>query len=139
MRLLLGTHSAKGLEVFRNVQERVEKQEIETRNQLRSEGQGQVSLFTDDEITAMQQRAAGIGCPAFLQEAEDRIVAKLSEVGTQTFSAIAVHVLEEVPIRLPQIKKLVNDMRDRHVLNFDLPPRKRVPQDVTEITLPSQR
>ena len=139
MRLLLGTHSAKGLEVFRNVQEKVEKQEIETRNQLRNEGQGQVSLFTDDEVAAMQQKAAGIGCPAFLREAEDRIVAKLSEVGTQTFSAIAVHVLEEVPIRLPQIKKLVNDMRDRHVLNFDLPPRKRVPQDVTTISLSDQR
>ena len=45
MRLLLGTHSAKGLEVFRDVQGKVEKREIKTRNELRSEGQRQVSLL----------------------------------------------------------------------------------------------
>ena len=138
MRLLLGTNSAKGLEVFRDVQEKVEKREIETRNQLRSEDLRQVTLFTDDEIAAVQQQAAGIGCPAFVREAEARIVAKLSKQGTQTFSTIAVYVLEVVPIRLPQLKKLVNDMKRRRVLNFDLPPRKRVPQEDTAVSLTSQ-
>ena len=34
MRLILGTHSPKGLEVFRDVQEKVEKQEMEMRHNL---------------------------------------------------------------------------------------------------------
>ena len=139
MRLLLGTNSAKGLEVFRNVQEKVEKREIETRSLLRSEDQRQVTLFTTDEIAALQQRVAGVGCPAFLREAEAGIVSYLSELGTQTFSAIAVHVLEVVPIRLPQVKKLVDDMKRRRVLKFCLPTRKRVPQPNTAVSLTNQR
>ncbi len=135
MRLLLGTHVAKGLEVFRDVQWKVEKQEIETRNQLRSEGQQQIGLFTDDEIVALQQNASGIGCPRFLRRAESQIVARLSDRGTQTFSAIAVHVLEFVPMRLTQVKDLVNDMKIRGVLKFDLPPRKQKPQESTRISL----
>lgn len=135
MRLLLGTHSAKGLEVFRDVQERVERQEIETRNQLRGEHQRQVSLFTDDEIAAMQQQAAGIGCPAFQRDAEARILTRLSNADDQAFSTIATDILEFVPMRLTQIKSLVNDMKRRRVVAFDLPPRKRVPQETTKIHL----
>ncbi len=135
MRLLLGTHSAKGLEVFRDVQGKVEKREIKTRNQLRSEGQRQVSLFSDDEIAALQQQAAGIGCPEYLREAETRIVTRLSKVGSQAFSAITAHVLETIPIRLPQLKMLVNDMKDRRILTFELPPRKQKPQETTRISL----
>ncbi len=85
MRLLLGTYSAKGLEVFRDVQGKVEKREISTRNRIRCEGQRKVSMFGDDEIVALQQQATGIGCPEFLRRAEARIVARLSERGTQTF------------------------------------------------------
>ena len=33
----------------------------------------QVSLFSYDEIAAMQQNAAGIGCPRFQRETEERI------------------------------------------------------------------
>ncbi|MCP4083421.1 MAG: three-Cys-motif partner protein TcmP [Planctomycetaceae bacterium] len=135
MRLLLGTHSAKGLEVFRDVQEKVEKQEIETRNQLRVEGQAQVSLFTDDEIAAMQQKAAGIGCSAFQREAEKRILDRLSAISALVFSDIATDILEYVPMRLTQIKKLLNNMKSRNVVSFDLPARKRVPQKNTEIFL----
>ena len=135
MRLLLGTYSPKGLEVFRDVQWKVEKRETETRNKLRSEGQRQVSLFTDDEITAMQQQATGLGSPEYLRQAEARIVARLSESGTQTFFEIAIYVLELVPIRLTQVKDLVNDMKNRRVLKFELPPRKRKPQETTRISL----
>ena len=34
-----------------------------------------------------------------------------------------------------QIKKLLNDMKRRGVISFDLAPRKRVPQPTTRITL----
>ena len=139
MRLLLGTHSVKGLAVFRDVQGKVEEREIEMHNQLRGEGQKQISLFTDGETAAMQQRAAGIGCPAFQKEAEARIVDRLSDVDTRTFLAIATDILEIVPMRMTQIKKLVNDMRARRILTFDLPPNRRVPQEITMISLSNKR
>lgn len=133
MRLVLGTHSAKGLEVFRDVQAKVERTEIETRNKLSNPGGRQVSLFTDDEITAMQQNAAGIGCPAFQREAEARILEFLTGRGSDTFNSIAIDILEAVPMRLTQIKSLVNEMKRKGVVAFDLPPRKRVPQPETRI------
>ena len=73
MRLVLGTHSAKGLEVFRDVQEKVERAENRTRHQIRGSIGQQDSLFSDDEVAAMQQDVAGIGCPRFQREAETRV------------------------------------------------------------------
>lgn len=137
MRLILGTHSAKGLEVFRDIQNKVERLEIETRNQLRNDHQ--VSLFTDDEIAAMQQNAAGIGCPTFQREAEARVMELLSRRGALLFSTIATDVLEFVPMRLTNIKTLANEMKRRGKINFDLPPGKRVPQPLTSISIAASR
>lgn len=133
MRLVLGTHSAKGLEVFRDTQGKVERREIETRNQLRSDHQ--ISLFTDEEITAMQQDAAGIGCLAFQRDAEARVIQLLAEAGTMTFSAMATDILEAVPMRLTQINKLFIDLKYRRLIDFELPSRKRVPQPDTHIRI----
>lgn len=135
MRLVLGTHSAKGLEVFRDVQWRVERQEIETRNTLRNLGDHQISLFTDDEIAAMQQHAAGIGCPRFQREAEARLIELLAECRSMAFGDAATDILERIPIRLKQLRDLTKEMRRRGAILFDLPPRKRVPQPSTQITL----
>lgn len=137
MRLILGTHSAKGLEVFRDVQYKVERREIETRNQLRKEGDSQNSLFSDDEVAAMQQNAAGVGCPMFQRMAEERIVNLLTDNGDKRFDAIATAMLEAVPIRPTQLNSLVSEMKNRGVIAFDLPPRKRVPQPETLIRLPN--
>jgi hypothetical protein len=135
MRLLLGTHSAKGLEVFRDVQEKVERTEIETRNQLRNPGDQQVGLFSDSEIAAMQQNAAGIGCPMYQREAETRMKEFLAGRPFVEFSEIATEILEAVPMRLTQLNKLVNELKEKGVITFDLPPRKRVPQPNTRISL----
>lgn len=135
MRLVLGTHSAKGLEVFRDVQAKVERTEIETRNQLSHAADLQVGLFSDTEIAAMQQNAAGIGCPTYQREAEERIKEILGGRSFSLFNEIAVHVMEAVPMRLTQVKKLVNELKGKGVVRFDLPPRKRVPQPETRISL----
>ena len=45
MRLILGTHSPKGLEVFRDIQAKVERQELEVRFNLREGDSPQISLF----------------------------------------------------------------------------------------------
>lgn len=134
MRLVFGTHSAKGLEVFRDVQGKVERCEIEMRNHLRNAGDQQVRLFSDDEIAALQQGAAGVGCRAFQREAETRIVDLLTSADMK-FSAIATDILEAVPMRLTQVKALAIEMRRRGVISFDLPPGKRVPQIDTHLSL----
>ena len=135
MRLVLGTHSTKGLEVFRDVQYKVERSEIETRNQLSREGDFQISLFADDEVTALQQNSAGVGCPRFQREAEARVTNLLRDGKGIRFDTIATDVLETVPIRLTQLNTLANEMKRREVISFDLPPLKRVPQPDTVMRL----
>ena len=135
MRLVLGTHSVKGLEVFRDVQGKVERAEIETRNQLRNPRDRQISLFSDDVIAAMQQNAAGIGCPAYQREAKALVVQFLSERHFATFTDLSADVLETVQIRLTQIKKLIIEMKSEGVVTFELPLGKRVPQPDTRVTL----
>ncbi|MDP2124096.1 MAG: three-Cys-motif partner protein TcmP [Parvibaculum sp.] len=135
MRLILGTHSARGLEVFRDVQEKVERIEIETRNQLRTPSSQQVGLFSDSEIAALEQNITGVGCPMYQREAEQQIVACLTGRQFVPFSEITSSVLEAVPIRLTQLKELVGQLRARDLIAYDLPLRKRVPQPETRIRL----
>lgn len=135
MRLLLGTHSVKGLEVFRDTQAKVERREIETQDKMRSERVSQTSLFSYDEIAAIQQHATGLGCPTFQRDAETRIVEHLSRSGAVDFQTLAADVLEFVPMRLTQIKSLVNKMKRLNTIYFDLLPRRRVPQAETIISL----
>lgn len=135
MRLVLGTHSPKGLEVFRDVQSKVERAEIEVRNRLRDPDGQHLSLFTEDEIVAMQQNQSGVGCPRFQRDAEERIKDFLSRRRSATFNVIATDVLEEVPMRLTQLKSLVSAMKNRGIVEFALPPRRRVPQPETRISL----
>ena len=135
MRLVLGTHSAKGLEVFRDVQEKVERAENRTRHQIRGSIGQQDSLFSDDEVAAMQQDVAGIGCPRFQREAETRVKEFLASRPFATFSAVATDVLEAIPIRLTQFKNLVNAMKKQGFIAFELPPLKRVPQPDTRVSL----
>ena len=135
MRLILGTHSTRALQVFRDVQAKVERAEMEMRNQLRDPDGRHLSLFSEDEIVAMQQNAAGIGCLRFQRAAETCVKNLLVDRPSVVFNEIATYVLEEVPLRLTQIKSLLLDMKNRRIVAFDLPPRMRVPQPGTRITL----
>jgi three-Cys-motif partner protein len=135
MRLVFGTHSAKGLEVFRDVQGKVEQTEIEMRNKMRNSGVQQACLFSDAQIVAMQQNDAGIGCPKYQREAKKRIGDFLVDRRQDSFSAIAADVMELIPIRLTQLKEVVKELKEQGVVSFDLPQRKRVPQPETRIVL----
>ena len=53
-----------------------------------------------------------------------------------TFGAVTIEILENVPMRLTQIKKLANEMKFREVISSELPQGKRVPQP-TQISLAS--
>ena len=137
MRLLLGTRSEKALEVFRDVQEKVERLEIQARNQRQSEKDQQLSFFPEDALIAIEQDQAGVGCTKYKEQADAHIVKCLSESGAMSYSSIATATLEAVPIRLTQINKLAMDMRKRGKISFKLLPRKRTPQSDTEISLPA--
>lgn len=135
MRLLLGTHSEKGLEVFRNVQSIVERRQIETRTELRSRDTNQISFFTSEEIAALQQMNWGVGSTKYRSEATDHIIAMLQNHNTRSFRDISTDVLEHVPIRLTQIKAVLKDLKNQGLISFELPPRKRVPEPDTQISI----
>ena len=135
MRLLLGTNSPFGLEVFRNVQAKVEREETVTRQQVLNRRRSQVGLFSDEEIAAIQQELEGVGCPKYRVQAEERIKELLHTVGVAQYREISAVVLAEIPMRLTDINKVVTDMRQRCVIGYELPARKRVPRPETVITL----
>jgi three-Cys-motif partner protein len=138
MRLILGTHSSKGLEVFRDVQEKVEKQELEMRLNLREGDSPQVSLFSAADIAAIQQEQKGVGCKANRDRAEAMIVDFL-QGRAYAFPGPTFNIaMENVPIRRTHLNKLLMDIRERGVVRFDLPTRKRVPQADTCISLVDQ-
>ena len=135
MRLILGTHSPSGLEVFRDVQEKVEKQELEIRHNLREGDSPQVSLFSSADIAAIHQEQKGVGCKAHRAMAEE-IIVNFLQGRTRAFPGpMSNLVMEEVPIRRTHLNKVLVDMRNRGVVSFELPARKQVPQPDTEISL----
>lgn len=137
MRLLLGTHSPRGLEVFRDVQEKVEKQEMEMRHNLREGDNPQVSLFSAEDIAAIQQKQKGVGCKINRDRAEAIVLDFLQGRGHAFPGPMFNLAMESVPIRRTHLNNLLVEMRDRGLVRFELPPRKRVAQSNTKVTLPN--
>ena len=106
MRLLLGTRSSHGVNVFRKAQKSVEQRQIEMRHRIRREEGGYATLISDEEIATWEQGSAGIGCPRFQKEAEEFVLERLSGTGSVLFREIAIDVMEAVPIRMTQFKDL---------------------------------
>ena len=137
MRLVLGTHSPAGVAVFRDVQARVEREEIATRNRLREAAGPQDCLYSSHEIAAIEQELAGVGCPKYRSEAATRIADLLADRDCTSFDELAIDVLEAIPIKLTDVRKVAIAMKRKGIIAFDLPPRKRVPQPQTQISLVS--
>lgn len=135
MRLLLGTHSARGLEVFRDVQGKVERRQMETRTELRSQDTNQISFFTSEEIAALQQMNWGVGSTEYQREATERIITMLQNRERMSFREISIDVLEHVPMRLTQIKGLIKELMNQDLVSFELPSHKRVPEPDTQISI----
>lgn len=135
MRLLLGTHSGKGVEVFRDVQRKVEKREMEIRTRLRLGGPQRGLLFSDNQLAAIQQAKEGVGCRPNLQGAEVFTKDLLRERGSMSFKYLAPRVLESVPVHMTDLKKLLRRLKDSGVVGFTPPSGKRNPQPATLITL----
>jgi three-Cys-motif partner protein len=135
MRLILGTNSKIGLEVFRDVHARIEKTEIKVRERIRDEPNPQMSLFTSDESAQAQQMVTGVGGQKVEKSIEAFLLTHLSEVASKSFEALAVEILEDFPIRLTQLRDLMGRLREKGLVSFDIPAGKRKIQDATRVKL----
>jgi three-Cys-motif partner protein len=135
MRLILGTHSRKGLEVFRDVHEKVELSEIQTRNTISEEESNQYGLWSSVAGSESQQRATGVGSAAQKDASRSVIMEALSH-GAVRFDELAALVMEAQAMRLTYIKDLLNAMRSENLVAFDLPDRAKKPQPDTIVCVP---
>jgi len=132
MRLILGTHSRKGVEVFRNVHEKVELSEIQTRNTISRSGTGQLGLWSQAEESEDQQRAVGVGSAGQQAAARD-VISRALAISAMRFDDIAVVVMEECAMRLTHTKDLLVSLRKEGKVMFDLQGRTTKPQPETVI------
>jgi len=135
MRLLLGTRSAKGVQAFRDVQKSEQKKEQAGRDNRAEQKSGQINLFSSEAIMPDDPRIEIIGSSDQLLEAEKWVVDTLLVSRAMTFKDLSPHVMAEAAVREPDIKKVLNDMKGRSIVAFDLPSGKRVPQPLTLIRL----
>ena len=135
MRLVLGTNSGKGVEVFRDVQEKVEKEEMGIRTSLKLGSNQRPLLFPEDHLAAIQQKREGVGCHAHQEAATSLIQELLKPVHVLDFGGLAPSVMEAIPIRKTQLRSLLVELRKKRIVHFDLSGRTRVPNNDTLISL----
>ncbi|WP_267618248.1 three-Cys-motif partner protein TcmP [Erythrobacter sp. WG] len=133
MRLLLGTHSSKGVEVFRDVHSKVELAEFQTRSAIAESNTGQMGLFTRADESAMLQAAHGIGSDGVKRRARATVLNQLAQ-GTLSFQRLATAVMEECPMRLTHTKDLLNSMKLSGEVSFELVGKEKKPQPRTMIS-----
>ena len=130
MRLVLGTHSRKGVEVFRDVHEKVELSEMQTRATISQEESHQPGFWSVSEISESQQQAMGVGSATQRYASQGLIMEALAH-GPARFDDLAVGVMEAHAMRLTQTKDLLNAMKQKRLVTFDLPGRMKKPQPDT--------
>lgn len=133
MRLILGTHSGFGVEVFRSVQEKIEKEAVRTRHNIRTEESGQPQLFPEDQIIAFETDRDGVGCSAHVGWATELLLRAVSQRPGITFGAVASQVMEQVPVRTTHLNKIAAASRKAGLLRYDLPDGKRTPGPETRL------
>lgn len=132
MRLVLGTHSRKGVEVFRDVHGKAELAEFQTRTAISNADSRQAGLFSQEEDSAMLQAAHGIGSDGVKRIARETVVDLLSK-GPSSFQNIATVVMEAWPMRLTHTKDLLNAMKAEGTVAFELKGRAKKPQPSTVV------
>lgn len=132
MRLVLGTHSRKGVEVFRDVHSKAELAEFQTRTAINNADSRQGGLFSQEEDSAMLQAAHGIGSDSVKRLAR-ATVEDLLVKGPSSFQNIATVVMEAWPMRLTHTKDLLNVMKSEGTVAFELEGRAKKPQPATVV------
>ncbi|MGB0497969.1 MAG: three-Cys-motif partner protein TcmP [Rubricella sp.] len=133
MRLILGTHSGIGVEVFRTVQEKVEKEAVRTRHAIQTEESRQSQLFPEDQIIAFETDRDGVGCSAHVGWATELLLQTVSQRPGVAFGPLASEVMELVPVRTTHLNKIATTNRKAGLLRFDLPNGKRTPSPDTRL------
>lgn len=139
MRLVLTTFSSKGLELFRDVQEKVEKQEMAIRDQTKNKSNQQVALFNEDIFAQMQQDEFGVGCASNKSKARKAIVIILQKNKKIKFQKLSNLLIEKYPLRTKHVKEILSDMKDSNLLFYELPKGRRVPQPNTVISFSEEK
>ncbi len=132
MRLILGTNSAHGVEVFRTVQEKVEKEGFRVRQTIKANESGQPSL-SDEMFLELDASREGVGCPETLGWGTEVLLQAVDAQAGIAFERLAPDVMEQVPLRTTHLNRIVMDQRRAGLLRFDLPPGKRTPSPETKI------
>ena len=132
MRLILGTNSRRGLEVFRDVHEKAELTEIQTRKSISEKESSQPDFWSNPDDSKVHQRAIGVGS-APQREASKLLIMEALRAGPVRFDELASEVMEGQPMRLTHTKDLLVAMRQSNEVEFDLPKRAKKPQPDTLI------
>lgn len=126
MRLILGTRHHLGVEVFRDVQAKVDPAQQAMRDQLRNPGQ--VSLFPFQAIDS-------VGSAGACEAARQSVLKYVGERGEVDFEDLIGPVLEDAAIRRTHLKNVLNQMRKSGEVEFNLIDRQKKPDKGTTIRL----
>lgn len=126
MRLLLGTKHPMGVFVFRQVESKVEALQVEQRRIAKQEGSRVQSLFSDDQLNALELQRDGVGSAPNLARAkaflEKHITARQNGI---QFKFAAADCMAAVPVRETHVKDLLAQLRDEGKITFTLKATKR--------------
>lgn len=132
MRLILGTHSSDGVKVFRTVQEKVEKEGSRVRQNIRTDETGQ-PLLSDEMFRELDAGRDGVGSPETRRWGTKALLQAVAAQPGISFERLATNVIEQLPLRMTHLKRIVVDQRVDGLLRFDLAPGKLTPSAATRI------
>lgn len=128
MRLVLGTHHPDGVEVFRDVQHKLESEYLMIRRSKR-DGHKQSSLFSDEQLNEIELGGRGIGGEKSIAEAREAFRLLVSEMKRPTeFFDLAVRIMEKIPVRLTNMKDIAVQLRKEGFLDYPTKPRVTKPR-----------
>ena len=133
MRLLLGTHHVRGVEVFRTVQKNVETRAVTARQDVAVERSRQPSLFPNNQLAEIEAQRDGVGCPTHRDRGSRLLLGIVIDRPGIQFEELAGAVMEQVPVRTTHLNTIAMKLRKEGQLRFDLPPRKRTPSPTTPL------
>jgi len=126
MRLVLGTSHRSGVEVFRDVQAKIEPTQDAIRDGIRNPQQARLFLTP----------LSNVGGPAACADARSAVLTNLPSAGGIDFSDLVGPVLEAAAIRVPDLKRILLEQRKAGTIAFELPPGKKKPDRGTIVRRP---
>ena len=133
MRLMLGTRRGDGVKLFRDVHEKVEKDEFVARRGAKANQTRQDWLFSSKDFALYEQGERGIGCDRYRKVSEEIMLKALRTTGAKKFGDLALEVMERVPMRETHVKDLCRAMKQRGLIDYELQPRAKKPNTDTVI------